>query len=369
MHTPAGLMCRGTAELTASIRGAGLTYGELVRRVAHEYRDSARRLVEAEGTGALAFSVGREMRQLSSHRIWLRGRTVPSAAERAAGKAPALVRFRSDSVAYSVLWDDEGVPNGLSFDTRPGDAGKRAAYAKASDRQGDRQYEVGTDDDTRRWEQGAPQGIDRANTRTVSAPWFDPDLPGRPTLIGGHADPSKFHIDAREAYTMDGDPVGRQELTVDGWTLGTHLITNPDFWVIHTAQGSGHVVYHSVCSPGGVTETGLRSNYNNGVYGDPGEWGPVRHNGTTLDASAAVLHRHGVDAPVHGANGETVATAHHPDGRPDGRPVRGSDSGFEWNPVPDRSSIVVIPDKDAAGNSVEGAFRTVHPPSATGADA
>ncbi|MGW1738834.1 hypothetical protein ACWCPQ_08475 [Nocardia sp. NPDC001965] len=365
MHTPAGLLCRGTADLTANIRGAGQTYGEIIRQVAQGYRESARRMIDAEGTGGLMFSVGRDMRQLSPTPVWLRGRVLQTAAERAAGR-PTLVRFRSDSVAYSVLSDDEGMPVGLSFDSRDGDEAKRAAYAKAADRQGDRQYEVGTDDDSRQWEKDGQWGIDRANTRTVSAPWFDPDRPGGPTLIGGHAGPSRFHIETDEAYTMDGHRLERPELTVDGNTLGTHLVTNPDFWVIHTAQGGGHVVYHSVCSPGGTTQTGLRSNYNNGVYGETGDWGPVRHHGTTLSGSAEVLHRHGVDAPVHGANGETSTQAHLPDGRPDGRPVPGSDSGFDWNPVPDRSSIVVLSEKDANGNLVEGAFLTVHPPSASG---
>jgi hypothetical protein len=330
-------------------------------------------MVEAEGTGALVFSVGREMRQLSSQPVWLRGRVLLPAAERAARKARGEtpipltpVRFRSDSVTYSVLHDAEGIPNGLSFDSRPGDAAQRAAYSRASDRQGDRRYEVATEASPRIFE-GGDLGIDRTTTRPVSAPWFDPDRPRTPTQISGHSGPTKFLFDIDATYTMSGDPLGRQVLIVNGSTLGTHLVTNPDFWLIHTAHG-GDVVFHA-CSPGGVAETGLRSNYNNGRYGASGEWGPVSRHGTILTGSAEVMHRHGVGTPVHGANGKTMLHAHHPDGSPDLTPVPGSDGDFEWNPVPDLSSLVVMPGKDADGNSVPGTFVTVHPPPATSGQA
>lgn len=367
MHTPAGLLCRGTVELTATIRGAGQTYGETIRQVAAGYRESARRMVEAEGTGALVFSVGRDIRQLSSQPIWLRGRVMVPKAERIARKARGQtpipltpVRFRSDSVTYSVLEDAEGIPNGLSFDTRPGDASQRAAHSKASDRQSDRQYEVGTEDSYRVLDSG-DWGIDRTTTRTVPAAWFDPDRPRIPTLISGHSGPTKFLVDIDETYSMDGDPLGRQVLIVNGTTLGTHLVTNPDFWLIHTAHG-GDVVFHA-CRPGGVAETGLQSRNRDNT--NSVEWGPVNRHGTILTGAAEVMHRHGLDTPVHGANGKTMAVAHHPDGSPDFTPVPGSRGDFERNPVPELSSVVVMPGKDPDGNSVPGTFLTIHPPSAT----
>lgn len=366
---PAGLFCRATSQLASSVLNTGRTYGDLVREVADAYRDRARRLVEAEGLGAEA--VGPAGSLPAADAVWLQGRVWALKAERAARMARGetqvpltVVRFRTDSVRYSVLRDADANPIGLSLDSISDDAGKRTTWAKATDRRGEREYEVAADTDKRSWE-GERGWIDRSNTVRVPAPWYHPDQDGDPVFLGGHANAHRFIVRADETYSLSGEPMGSRIIAVNGRTLGTHLVTNPDFWLIAEARG-GDVVFHSTCNPGGNGDLLSRSTRRDGEFGS--DFGPPDRSATTLRLAAGTLHEHGVNVAVHGATGTTWTYAHHPDGMPQGQPTPGSTRDVDWEPEPTQSSIVVMPGKDADGNPAPGTFVTIDPPPADRTD-
>ncbi|MEU2120480.1 hypothetical protein [Nocardia niwae] len=345
----------------------GRTYGDLIREVANAYRDRARRIVEADGLGSEAV---RQAASLSAaNAVWLQGRVWVPKSERDARMARGetqvpltVLRFRTDSVRYSLLHDAGGNPIGLSLDSKSDDAGKRTAWARAADRRGEREYEIASDADQRSWV-GDRGWIDRSNVARVPAPWYHPDRHGEPIFLGGHSGPHRFVMRADETYTMSGEPMGSQIISVNGQTLGIHLVTNPDFWLISESRG-GDITFHSACNPGGYGDHVSSSTRHDGEFGS--DFGPRDRSGTTLRLAASVLHEHGVDVPVHGATSTTWTYANHPDGMPQGEPTPGSTRDVDWDPEPTLSSIVVMPGKDADGDSAPGTFVTIPPPSAGG---
>lgn len=314
---PAELFCRAATKLATNASRVQYSYGDRLRSAAQGARAQAHQLVESDRAGqALRLAT-----PAPDNRVWIPGRLWrPSDADEtptASAQRLPRVWFRSDSVDYDILQDAQGRPSGLSFTSQEPDLARRAHWARATDRRGDREYEIAAADAVR----GRPgyQWVDRSDTRVVPAPWHHPDTDAQMFTVSPHGTTRYHLLNVRAGNTESGEP-NHVTVAADGWGFGTYLSTNPDFWRIAEHRGGDMVI--TGCDIGGTPAT----------------------------LAARAVHAQGFDHPVHGATGGVWMQAHHPDGTLQAQEIPGKFDP-EWDPNPTRSSLVVI----------DGEFITLHP--------
>ncbi len=320
MVPPAETFCRIASRLARDICSSSRSYGDLLREAALRARESARALAEADRAGGERI-------------LWFPGvEWVPEAERRARiarGEIPKpRLWFRSDAVSYDILRDVEGLPSGLSFNSKPPDHAQHSTWARARDLRLEREYEVANDDALRDWE-GQGMWFEREYTTLVRAQWYHPDRPNdKPIHIRGHGNKHKFTWNVQVGREPTGEPK-YLKVAVNGHVMADFLATNPDFWSLLRSRG-GDILFHNC--------------------------GIAAEQGTAGRLVGARLRGHGVDVPMYGGTGLTVTHATDESGLPLARPDKNVHGGVAWDPDPSGASLYVLPEKGTDGTSRPGRF-------------